>query len=574
MDDQTIKKIDDLNTEISLSENKLEKAEEEIKLLKEKKLKMENPDLIKEENEDLKLTHELCIEDIKAYNEKIIKLKEMLTKKEEKLSKLREENINLKKDTNIKKEEPEPLKNLIFDFKELFKSIGLKSVEMTDNDVIENNTVKDEENIKMINKEKVEEKQKEFEKILDELKNKANQINSIVNKQKEIINEHKKYLNEINSYLSKFREKLNISINNKILNNNKSKIKEIKTLVDKNSVILLELDNIIKENKDNSGQSIENLLINIQNDINDLNLNDNKNEANFENKCEEINKKINSIKDIFNNFEINKNKFDKKNINVEKGIKELKNEHNQLIEQEKKNIINNKKNTDTKNKNKNINNNNNNNNANKRKKIIEQSFLYNVKNANKKLDLYKTVNLFKNDENELDNNIEFSELKKKNYHEICYIYDEYDTHDIYYTLKAVGLPDNECFLESNLLLDNDDEIEILEFTLDDIPSNYSKENSNYITFNINLYNLDSIKVHIIYKEKKDLSNKLHFWKYYGLNSNFAGINTKYSLILKCNYDIIDFDEFFLIRNINNQEEVEYIWGGVIPNNGKRVKITF
>ena len=574
MDAQTMKKIDDLNTEISLSENKLEKAEEEIKLLKDKKLKMENPDLIKEENEDLKLTHELCIEDIKAYNEKIIKLKEMLTKKEEKLSKLREENINLKKDTNIKKEEPEPSKNLIFNFKELFKSIGLKSVEMTDNDVIENNTVKDEENIKMINKEKVEEKQKEFEKILDELKNKANQINSIVNKQKEIINEHKKYLNEINSYLSKFREKLNISINNKILNNNKSKIKEIKTLVDKNSVILFELENIIKENKDNSGQSIENLLINIQNDINDLNLNDNKNEANFENKCEEINKKINSIKDIFNNFEINKNKFDKKNINVEKGIKELKNEHNQLIEQEKKNIINIKKNTDAKNKNKNINNNNNNNNANKRKKIIEQSFLYNVKNANKKLDLYKTVNLFKNDENELDNNIEFSELIKKNYHEICYIYDEYDIHDIYYTLKAVGLPDNESFLESNLLLDNDDEIEILEFTLDDIPSNYSKENSNYITFNINLYNLDSIKVHVIYKEKKDLSNKLHFWKYYGLNSNFAGINSKYSLILKCNYDIIDFDEFFLIRNINNQEEVEYIWGGVIPNNGKRVKITF
>ena len=574
MDVQTMKKIDDLNTEISLSENKLEKAEEEIKLLKEKKLKMENPDLIKEENEDLKLTHELCIEDIKAYNEKIIKLKEMLTKKEEKLSKLREENINLKKDTNIKKEEPEPLKNIIFDFKELFKSIGLKSVEMTDNDVIENNMVKDEENIKMINKEKVEEKQKEFEKILDELKNKANQINSIVNKQKEIINEHKKYLNEINSYLSKFREKLNISINNKILNNNKSKIKEIKTLVDKNSVILLELDNIIKENKDNSGQSIENLLINIQNDINDLNLNDNKNEANFENKCEEINKKINSIIEIFNNFEINKNKFDKKIINVEKGIKELKNEHNQLIEQEKKNIINNKKNNDEKNKNKNINNNNNNNNANKRKKIIEQSFLYNVKNANKKLDLYKTVNLFKNDENELDNNIEFSELIKKNYHEICYIYDEYDIHDIYYTLKAVGLPDNESFLESNLLLDNDDELEILEFTLDDIPSNYSKENSNYITFNINLYNLDSIKVHIIYKEKKDLSNKLHFWKYYGLNSNFAGINSKYSLILKCNYDIIDFDEFFLIRNINNQEEVEYIWGGVIPNNGKRVKITF
>ena len=81
MEDQNINKIDELYAEISLSENNLEKAEEEIKNLKEKKLKLENPDLIKEENEDLKLTHELCLEDIKAYNEKIIKLKEMLKKK-------------------------------------------------------------------------------------------------------------------------------------------------------------------------------------------------------------------------------------------------------------------------------------------------------------------------------------------------------------------------------------------------------------------------------------------------------------------------------------------------------------
>ena len=574
MEDETMNKIDDLYAEISLSENKLEQADEEIKILKDKKLKIENPELIKEENEDLKLAHELCLEDIKAYNEKIIKLKEMLKKKEEKLSKLREENTNLKKDKNIKKEEPEIMKNIISDFKELFTSIGLKAIEGSDNDILENNIVKEEENIKIVNKEKIEEKQKEYEKILDELKNKANQINSIANRQKEIINEHRKYLNEIHSYLSKFREKLNISVNNKILNNNKSKIKEINALVDKNSNILLELENIIKENKDNSGQNIENLLTNIQNDINDLNLDENKNESNFENKCEELNKSINSIKDIFINFEMNKNKFDTKSINAEEGIKQLKNEHNQLIEQEKKNVINNKKNNqiknnDTNNKKQNINNNNN-----KRKKLIEQSFLFNVKNVNKKLDLYKTINLFKKDEDESENDIEYSDLLKKNYHEICYMYDDYDIHDIYYTLKAIGLPDKESFLESNLLLNNDGEIEILEFSLDDIPSNYTNEEDNFITFNINLHNLESIKIHIIYKEKKNLSNELHFWKYYGLNSNFSGINAKFSLILKGSYDIIDFDEYFLIRNTDNQEEVEYMWGGIVPKNGKRAKITF
>ena len=147
-EDETMNKIDDLYSEISLSENKLEKAEEEIKILKDKKLKIENPELIKEENEDLKLAHELCLEDIKAYNEKIIKLKEMLKKKEEKLSKLREENTNLKNDKNIKKEEPEIMKNIISDFKELFTSIGLKAIEGSDNDVLENNIVKEEENIK------------------------------------------------------------------------------------------------------------------------------------------------------------------------------------------------------------------------------------------------------------------------------------------------------------------------------------------------------------------------------------------------------------------------------------------
>ena len=37
-----------------------------------------------------------------------------------------------------------------------------------------------------------------------------------------------------------------------------------------------------------------------------------------------------------------------------------------------------------------------------RKKIIEQSFLFNFKNASNKLDLYKTKNLFQNDDKSND----------------------------------------------------------------------------------------------------------------------------------------------------------------------------
>ena len=32
-----------------------------------------------------------------------------------------------------------------------------------------------------------------------------------------------------------------------------------------------------------------------------------------------------------------------------------------------------------------------------------------------------------------------AKLLRKNWHEVCYIYDDYDIHDIHFELKAVGL---------------------------------------------------------------------------------------------------------------------------------------
>ena len=49
--------LDKLKSKIVESEVNLQKAEEEIKILKDIKMKKDNPDLIKEENEDLELTH-------------------------------------------------------------------------------------------------------------------------------------------------------------------------------------------------------------------------------------------------------------------------------------------------------------------------------------------------------------------------------------------------------------------------------------------------------------------------------------------------------------------------------------
>ena len=46
------------------------------------------------------------------------------------------------------------------------------------------------------------------------------------------------------------------------------------------------------------------------------------------------------------------------------------------------------------------------------------------------------------------------------------------------------------------------------------------------------------------------------------------------MINKSSYDIVKFDKLFFVRNENNLNEVEYIWGGKVPNEGKETCIEF
>ena len=75
MKDNNLNILEDLKIEVLISEENMEKANEEIRILKEIKKKKENPHLYREENEDLELTHQLCLEDKKIYNEKNIQTK-------------------------------------------------------------------------------------------------------------------------------------------------------------------------------------------------------------------------------------------------------------------------------------------------------------------------------------------------------------------------------------------------------------------------------------------------------------------------------------------------------------------
>ena len=111
----------------------------------------------------------------------------------------------------------------------------------------------------------------------------------------------------------------------------------------------------------------------------------------------------------------------------------------------------------------NINNNNiiinNANNTNIRPTIdAEQSILLNIKNKESKLNLYKTINLFQKNNN--NQNIPgLIGLFKQNYHEICYIYDDYDLYDIYFNLEAFG-PHGIYFRNDNIYYQYNKSIEI------------------------------------------------------------------------------------------------------------------
>ena len=172
---------------------------------------------------------------------------------------------------------------------------------------------------------------------------------------------------------------------------------------------------------------------------------------------------------------------------------------------------------------------------------------------------------------------------KKNYHEICYVYDEYDIHDIYYTLKAIVLTNYSCFSLGSFYFNGTNKIEMQEFDLDDEKTEYQQEGNTLISFKIKLYNMDSVKVHIKYKEIRDSyiitdkgikQQKIYRTDEYGLDNSLCGANAKYSLILKGHYEIVNFEDYFLIRNTDNNVDVEYMWGGVVPSSGKKTKITF
>ena len=575
--------IKSLKGQITETEDIIKKAEEEIKILNEQKSLKENPELFKEENEFLKLTHQLCQEDIKEYKEKILKLEEEVKENEKKLENIKLENEKLNKEKkvnkNINKEidinlddyDDDNLSEKMLKVKDILKRHGINVNIISNNDYEFNNYNKNNNNnSKNENFEIMNKKKREYSKILDEFQNRANSINFFLDYENYKYDNFKSDLYIYQNYRKKCRERLNISFinnNNKSPENNNALIlDEYSKIIDQISKIISQIDNTFLNMKNNFGKNIENKLTNIQNNINNL----------TQNNIESTEQIIKEVKKLLEEYENKRNKCDSLYNEGDLLIRKIDGIHKKLLERHFKKLNNKQDNKNIINNNQNLTNIND-----KRKKLIEQSFLFNVKNVSNKLDLYKTINIFKKKEEESYEDLEDSMLLQKNYHEICYIYDDYDIYDIYYTLKAVGLPTGEYFTRDYYTFFNGYKIEIQQFFIDDKISKYTKVKDNKISFDIKLYNLDSKKIHIKFKAIKDLSDlskedieerKIYRYDYYGIYKDLAGENAKFSLILKGSFDIVNFEDYFLIRNLNNKKEIEYMWGGVVPPEGKRTRI--
>ena len=175
--------------------------------------------------------------------------------------------------------------------------------------------------------------------------------------------------------------------------------------------------------------------------------------------------------------------------------------------------------------------------------FLRGSMLLGVQDFGKISEIFSSANIFKEDDYD---KFRSQDLLRKNWNEICYVYENYDIHDVNYELKAVGLPPRTFFTSCSMGFVFDTDVEILTFELDGKKTNYKYQHYS-LEFDIHLENLQSNKVHLKYKESPSKSKMTEGEKreskfvknnYYGVSKNVAGENAKFTLSIKCDFEVL------------------------------------
>lgn len=219
------------------------------------------------------------------------------------------------------------------------------------------------------------------------------------------------------------------------------------------------------------------------------------------------------------------------------------------------------------------------------KAFVNMSTLIGVTDLGKLQD-FQSVNLFgkRGQADVKDEWADAPDLVKKNWHEVVYIYDDYDEHDIKYVLKPVGLDSRTYFPSFSHYFSfyPSDKFQVKKFEIDGKNAQYSfDQKSKGIKVQRKVQGSDELQIHIVYQVSQDLSKlkpdekqKMRYMraKEYGLGTDLGGHMAKYVLIPKGSFQPISFDKELFIKKKNEKGENEYMWGGEVPIDGYKTLV--
>ena len=630
MEEEDDNNIDAIKEELEDSEKLLAEANKEIEKL-ERRSKYSNKkgrntfQILTKENHELEKEHETNIKDIKEYKSQIEEIEKKLKSQNEEIESLTKENQKLKSaKSNQKDKSPERKYE-----KRRINIRGISDVRKSFGFVLKKK--KKEEKVEKEKEEEKEEyvtpgidsesKKEEFEQLkksktdleiqFHELQKKMGDHYNDIKAQMNFIGNYRSYINALNDKIRSFRQDLGISvIGQEQINFQQASDAKTENLSKELQSILININQITiiaSLTKNGTLKKGENILQNIQSKLIEIDSNKNLSFSYLSIRIEVIENQIDILKQLCKTVEKSKNAVMDKKEEIESKINHLKVNFEQFMENYKEDkkkisdaiskklrkIIRKKSRKFLEDVNKNINNdekaeeNQENEDifSNSKKEgedydLLHGSTLIGINDFGKNMDLFKSTILFDNQNDAEENNTSKAKILKKNFNEVCYVYDDYDIHDINYEIKAVGLGGYSFFNNCSHGFYMGKDIEIITLEVNNKKAKYDYRNY-CVSFDISLRNLQTAKVHLKYKENKDSESldpeerenqKLFRQEFYGLNENLAGQMGKYRLILKGTFDIVSFEEEIFMRNESNKREKEYIWGGKIPVGGRRTLV--
>ena len=443
-------------------------------------------------------------------------------------------------------------------FNQIETDMKFKETEMNEEE-------KEKEKIKKILKTYILQKN-EYKRILENYHQKIDIILKDIHNEINVLGSYKTIKESLFSEFNENNNKLKISLNDS--NNSDDINKEDKELIlneftnttNKIYEQIIKIENLEK----NEIEIIKNIFNSIKQNLDKINENENHeincsllNEK-LEVNSQIISNKLSECENLINNLESKKNLYNYINNEIASELKEIEikiKEYEKKLENAKKSMNTEEQKIEE---------------VTKESTIVDNSMLLSYKISN---DLFSSQILF--DEEKSDNS-QLKGLLRKNWNETVYIYNEYDLHEINFDLTAINIPEKAFYDSYNLGFNIGKKIEIIELKIEGKNENFDFEN-NLIKFNIHLGNMESNKIFLKYKElplieelTEDEVKERKFFRneIYGLSKKLQGLKAKFTLNIKCDFEVINFEEEFLIKT----NDKIYTWGGIVPQEGKRTVV--